>query len=197
MFDYVKGKIAEITPTDIVIECGGIGFHAAISLQTFSKLENSQEAKLYLHHILREDEEMFYGFADKDERELFRLIIAVAGIGVGTARMMLPSLSCEEIRHAILTEDVNRIKSIKGIGIKSAQRLIIDLKDKIVKGEGTASSNEVLFGTPDSSIANEAITALVMLGFAKPAVSKVVNSILKEQPGATIENLIKLSLKKL
>ena len=196
MFDYVKGKIAEITPTDIVIECGGIGFHAAISLQTFSKLENSQEAKLYLHHILREDEEMFYGFADKDERELFRLIIAVSGIGVGTARMMLSSLSCEEIRHAILTEDVNRIKSIKGIGIKSAQRLIIDLKDKIVKGEGTAS-NEVLFGTPDSSIANEAITALVMLGFAKPAVSKVVNSILKEQPGATIENLIKLSLKKL
>lgn len=197
MFDYVKGKIAEITPTDIVVDCSGLGFHASISLQTFSKFEHSEEVKLYLHHVLREDEELFYGFADKDERELFRLLISVSGVGVGTARVMLSSMTCEELRQAILSEDLNRIKSVKGIGLKTAQRLIIDLKDKILKGEGSADTSTLLINSGNNEITNEAVTALVMLGFSKPNVTKAVSAIIKEQPSAPIETVIKLALKRL
>jgi len=197
MIDYVKGKIVEITPNDVVVDVNGIGFHAQISLQTFSKLEKVQDAKVYLHHVLREDEELFYGFADKDERELFRLLISVSGIGVGTARLMLSSLTCDEIRDAIISDNVTRIKGVKGIGLKSAQRVILELKDKIIKGEGTADSSSVLFSAPNNAVADEATTALVMLGFTKANVTKVVSAILKEQPTATIESIIKLALKKL
>lgn len=197
MIDYVKGKIEEITPTDLVVDCNGIGFHAQISIQTYSKLEKCNEAKVYMHHVLREDEELFYGFADKDERELFRLLISVSGIGVGTARMMLSSLTCDEIREAIISENVARIKGVKGIGLKSAQRVILELKDKVLKGEGAADGTSVIFGTPDNSIVEEATTALVMLGFTKANVSKVVAGIIKDQPSATIETIIKLALKKL
>ena len=140
MFDYVKGSIAELSPTDIVVDCNNIGFHAQISLQTYSDFEHSKECKLYLHHVLREDEELFYGFSSKDEREMFRLLINVSGVGVGTARMMLSSLSCEEVREAILSENVNRIKSVKGIGLKTAQRLVLELKDKIFFFNDTATT---------------------------------------------------------
>jgi len=197
MIDYVFGKVVEITPTDIVVDCHGIGFHASISLQTYSALEKKEEAKVYLHHVLREDEELFYGFADKDERSLFRLLIGVSGIGVGTARMMLSSLSSDEIREAIISEDVNKIKGIKGIGVKSAQRVILELKDKVIKGEGSSDGIGALFTAPSSSIVEEATTALVMLGFTKANVTKVVNAIIKEQPTASIETIIKLALKKL
>ncbi|MCQ2148067.1 MAG: Holliday junction branch migration protein RuvA [Bacteroidales bacterium] len=197
MIDYVKGKIVEITPNDVVVDVNGIGFHAQISLQTFSKLEKVQDAKVYMHHVLREDEELFYGFADKDERELFRLLIGVSGIGVGTARLMLSSLTCDEIRDAIISDNVTRIKGVKGIGLKSAQRVILELKDKILKGEGTAEGSAVLFNAPNNAVAEEATTALVMLGFTKANVTKVVSAILKEQPTATIESIIKLALKKL
>jgi len=197
MIDYVNGKVAEITPNDIVVDCNGIGFHAQISLQTYTKLEKVQEAKVYLHHVLREDEELFYGFADKDERELFRLLIGVSGIGVGTARLMLSSLTCDEIRDAIISENVNRIKGVKGIGLKTAQRAILELKDKVLKGEGAADASAALFSAPSNNMAEEATTALVMLGFAKAQVSKVVTAILKEQPTASIETIIKLALKKL
>ena len=197
MIDYVKGKIEEITPTDVVIDNNGIGYHAQISIQTYSKLEKCTDAKIYMHHVLREDEELFYGFADKDERELFRLLISVSGVGVGTARMMLSSLTCDEIREAIISENVNRIKGVKGIGLKSAQRVILELKDKVLKGEGAADGSTVLFGTPNNSIVEEATTALVMLGFTKANVSKVVAAVLKEQPTASIETIIKLALKKL
>lgn len=196
MLDYVKGKIEELTPTDIVVDCNGIGFHAQISLQTYSALEHSSETKLYLHHVLREDEELFYGFSNKDERELFRLLISVSGVGVGTARVMLSSLSCDEVRDAIISENVNRIKGVKGIGLKTAQRLVLELKDKVVKGEGTAVGN-ALFTAPNDSVSEEAVAALVMLGFTKANVNKVVQAILKEQPTASVETIIKLSLKKL
>lgn len=196
MLDYVNGKIVELTPTDIVVDCNGIGFHAQISLQTYEKFENIGEGKCFLHHVLREDEELFYGFATKDERELFRLIIGVSGIGPGTARMMLSSLTCNEIRDAIIGEDLNRIKGIKGIGLKTAQRLILELKDKVVKGEGAAVGN-ALFAAPNNAVADEATAALVMLGFTKAAVNKVVANILKDQPTAAVETIIKLALKKL
>ena len=195
MIDYIKGEITELNPTEVTVECNGIGYRILISLQTFSAIERQKETKIYIHHYLGEDEELYYGFSTKDERELFRLLIGVSGIGASTARMMLSSLSSEEIRNAIIAEDINRIKSIKGIGTKSAQRLIIELKDKIVKGAG--SDTGTLLQTADSSIVEEATTALVLLGFTKANVTKAVNAVLKENPSASIETIIKASLKKL
>lgn len=195
MIDYIKGTIIELTPTDTVVECHGIGYKILISLQTFTQLEGKTDTTIYIHHYLREDEELYYGFGTKDERELFRLLIGVSGIGASTARMMLSSLSSEEIRNAILAEDTNRIKSIKGIGLKSAQRLILELKDKITKGEGTDST--VLFSTTNNSIVEEASTALVLLGFTKANVNKAISAVLKENPDAKLEEIIKLALKKL
>lgn len=195
MIDYIKGEITELNPTEVTVECNGIGYRILISLQTFSAIERQKETKIYIHHYLREDEELYYGFSTKDERELFRLLIGVSGIGASTARMMLSSLSSEEIRNAIIAEDINRIKSIKGIGTKSAQRLIIELKDKIVKGAG--SDTGTLLQTAESSIVEEATTALVLLGFTKANVTKAVNAVLKENPSASIETIIKASLKKL
>ena len=133
MYDYIKGEIVELSPAELVLECGGIGYYIMISLQTYESLKGNSEAKVYIYHHLREDDEQFYGFATKNERELFKLLISVSGIGVGSARMMLSSLTDEEIRNAIIGEDVRKIKSVKGIGLKTAQRLIVDLKDKIVK----------------------------------------------------------------
>ena len=195
MIDYIKGKIVERTPTDMVLECYGIGYKILISLQTYEALNGKDETKIYIHHYLREDEELYYGFATKDERELFRLLIGVSGVGAATARMMLSSLTTDEIRNAILSEDLNKIKSIKGIGTKSAQRLILELKDKVVKGEGSEST--VLFSSSSNPAVEEATTALVMLGFTKPNVSKAISAVLKETPSASLEELIKLSLKKL
>jgi Holliday junction DNA helicase RuvA len=144
---------------------------------------------------LREDEELYYGFATKDERELFRLLVSVSGIGASTARMMLSSLTSDEIRNAIIAEDINKIKSIKGIGMKSAQRLVLELKDKVVKGAG--ADNTVLFSPSANGAADEATTALVMLGFTKANVNKAVAAVLKEKPSASLEEIIKLSLKRL
>ena len=197
MFDYIKGTITELSPAEAILECGGIGFDLQISLQTFQALQGKDTATVYLYHYLREDDEQFYGFATKDEKELFKLLISVSGIGVGTARMMLSSLTDEEIRQAILAEDVVRIKSVKGIGLKSAQRVIIDLKDKIVKGGGTDNTLPMMGGNDTNAMVQEATTALVMLGFTKPNINKVLPQILKKNPDITIEALIKEALKKL
>ena len=195
MIEYIKGEIAELTPADAVVECCGIGYHILISLQTFSQLENKKDVKVYIHHYIREDEELYYGFGTKEERELFRLLIGVSGIGAATARMMLSSMSSEEIRNAIIAEDINRIKSIKGIGLKSAQRLILELKDKIVKGSGNESG--LMLTQQNNAIAEEAVTALVLLGFTKANVNKAVSAVMKENPEASLESIIKLALKKL
>jgi Holliday junction DNA helicase RuvA len=195
MIDYIKGQIIELSPTDLVLECNGIGYRILISLQTYEGFNGKKEAQTYIHHYLREDEELYYGFATKDERELFRLLIGVSGIGASTARMMLSSLTSDEIRNAILSEDINKIKSIKGIGLKSAQRLVLELKDKVVKGAG--SDNSSLFTSSDNGSADEATTALVMLGFTKANVNKAVAAVLKEKPSASLEEIIKLALKRL
>lgn len=195
MIDYIKGKIIELTPTDMVLECYGIGYKILISLQTYETLNGKDDNIVYIHHYLREDEELYYGFATKDERELFRLLISVSGVGAATARMMLSSLTTEEIRNAIIAEELNKIKSIKGIGTKSAQRLILELKDKVVKGGG--SDTPALFSTSSNPAVDEATTALVMLGFTKPNVNKAVTAVLKEKPSATLEEIIKLALKRL
>ena len=195
MIEYIKGQIIQLTPTELILENNGVGYSILISLQTYEAFQGKSDATAYIHHYIREDEELYYGFAGKDERELFRLLIGVSGIGVASARMMLSTLTSEEIRQAILAEDVNRIKSVKGIGLKSAQRLIIELKDKIVKGGGT--DNTVLFRAESNAMADEATTALVMLGFTKANIAKVLPGILKENPSARVEDIIKAALKKL
>lgn len=195
MIDYIKGQITEINPTEVILETYGIGYRILISLQTYEGLNGKSEAKVYIHHYLREDEELYYGFASKYERELFRLLIGVSGIGASTARMMLSSLTSEEIRNAILAEDINKIKSIKGIGLKSAQRLILELKDKVSKGTGADSP--ALFSSSANPATDEAVTALVMLGFTKANVTKAVTAVLKENPAASLEEIIKQSLKRL
>ena len=195
MIEYIKGQIIEHTPAELILECGGIGYSILISLQTFEALQGKSEAVAYIHHYIREDEELFYGFATKDERELFRLLIGVSGIGVNSARMMLSSLTSDEIRNAILAEDVNRIKSVKGIGLKSAQRLVLELKDKIVKGAG--SDTGTIFKADTNALVDEATTALVMLGFSKAAIGKVMPAILKDNPQARVEDIIKAALKRL
>ena len=195
MIDYIKGQITEITPTEVILETYGIGYRILISLQTYEGLNGKNEAKVYIHHYLREDEELYYGFASKDERELFRRLIGVSGIGASTARMMLSSLTSDEIRNAIIAEDINKIKSIKGIGLKSAQRLVLELKDKVVKGGGSDSA--ALFSSTSNPATDEAVTALVMLGFTKANVTKAVTSVLKDNPSASLEEIIKQSLKRL
>ena len=195
MIDYIKGQIIELTPTELILECGGIGYSILISLQTYEALQLKTQAVAYIHHYIREDEELYFGFATKDERELFRLLIGVSGIGVASARMMLSSLTSEEIRQAILSEDIHKIKSVKGIGLKSAQRLVLELKDKIVKGAGTDSPT--IFKADNNALVDEATTALVMLGFSKAAIAKVMPSLLKENPNPRVEDLIKAALKKL
>lgn len=195
MIDYIKGQIIELTPTELVLDNHGIGYSILISLQTYEAFQAKTDAVAYIHHYIREDEELFYGFATKDERELFRLLIGVSGIGVASARMMLSTLTSEEIRQAILSEDVNKIKSVKGIGLKSAQRLVLELKDKIVKGEGSAET--ALFKTSNSAVVDEATTALTMLGFSKANISKVMPGILKDNPDARVEDIIKVALQKL
>lgn len=195
MIDYIKGMVEELGPTEMTLENNGIGYRILISLQTYEALGAAKEARIYIHHYLREDEELYYGFASKDERELFRLLIGVSGIGASTARMMLSSLTSDEIRNAIIAEDINKIKSIKGIGLKSAQRLVLELKDKVVKGAG--SDSPALFQSSSNPAADEATTALVMLGFTKANVNKAVAAVLKEKPAATLEEIIKLALKRL
>lgn len=195
MYDYIKGNISEISPTEVIVECCGIGYSIMISLQTYDILKDRSEAKIYIYHYIREDDEQFYGFATKDERELFKLLISVSGVGVASARMMLSSLTDEEIRNAIMGEDVAKIKSIKGIGLKTAQRLILDLKDKIIKGGGVDKANLTI---PDSNNnIDEASTALLNLGFTKANISKILPSILKSEPQASIETIIREALKRL
>lgn len=194
MFDYISGKIAELTPTCVVIDNQGLGYYMEISLQTYGKLDGRQTATVYIQKQInqRDGLEVDYGFADKEERNLFRLITGVSGMGASTARMILSSLTADELRNAILSEDINRIKSVKGVGLKSAQRLILELKDKIVKGE--EASADILFRADSNAAAEEASSALQMLGFSKPNINKAIQNILKKNPGAKVEDIIKAAL---
>lgn len=193
MYEFISGEIAELTPTLAVIEAGGIGYAIHISLGTFSTLNGKKQAKVYTHLIVREDAHLLYGFATNSERELFRNLLSVNGVGAATALMMLSSLSPEEIASAITTDNVNLLKSVKGIGLKTAQRIIIDLKDKMGK---TAPAGQILIPS-DNTVQNEALSALVMLGFARKDAEKAVAGVLKEQPGLSVEVVIKHALKRL
>ncbi len=189
MIAHLNGRLIEKSPTEVVIECGGIGYLVKISLHTFSQLPSNEAIKIYTQFIVREDAQLLYGFADKVERDMFNLLISVSGIGPNTAILMLSSLTPSEVANAIGSEDVSTIQSVKGIGLKTAQRVIIDLKDKMLKfglsdDSGTISNNTIRF---------DALTALVSLGFDKKAAEKALNRIFNDQ--ATVELLIKDALK--
>ena len=197
MIEYISGKLTTLTPTMAVIDNQGIGYGVEISLQTYDALNGKLEATVYIQRQInpRDGIEVDYGFATKEERELFRQITSVSGMGAASARMVLSSLSAEELRNAILSEDVGRLKGIKGIGLKTAQRMILELKDKLVKGD--AASVDVLFRADNAAAAEEAATALQMLGFAKPNINKAIQAILKQDPQASVEEIIKAALQRL
>ena len=191
MIDYIKGNLSKITPAFVVIETGGIGYFANISITTFSKLDGKNNCQLFVHEVIREDSHQLFGFADEDERSIFRLLISVTGVGAGTARLMLSSLTPEEVKRAISGSDINLLKSVKGLGLKTAQRIVVDLKDKVDK---QALAND-LFVLADNTGKEEALSALVMLGFTKGTVEKVLDSILRKEKGLSVEDLIKRVLK--
>ena len=198
MIEYLKGEIAELTPATAVIDCNGVGYAASISLNTYSAIQGKKTCKLYIYEAIREDAYTLFGFADRQERELFLLLISVSGIGGNTARMILSALSPSELINVISNENANLLKSVKGIGLKTAQRIIVDLKDKIKTGAVAAASATGTTTLPaNSEVMDEAVAALTMLGFAQGSSQKVVIGILKEEPSAPVEQVIKLALKRL
>jgi len=194
MYDYISGEIIEISPSFIVIDASNIGYFINISLTTYENLNNKKEAKVYIHQVLREDTNDLYGFFEKNEREIFRQLISVSGIGANTARLMLSSLKPIQIIEAIETGDVPTIKSVKGIGAKTAQRVIVDLKDKVGKMK---SADSLPFQTDKSSVVEEAVSALTMLGFNKKNSEKSLRKILQTNKNLTVEELVKTGIKKM
>ena len=199
MIEYVKGELAELGPAIAVVDCQGVGYALNISLNTYSAIQGKKECKLYVYEAIREDAYNLYGFADKQERELFLLLISVSGIGGNTARMILSALSPSELVNVISSGNANLLKTVKGIGLKTAQRIIVDLKDKIKAGSAAGSLDNVpgLLPPANAEIQEEAVAALTMLGFAQAASQKVVASIMQEDPAAPVEQVIKLALKRL
>jgi Holliday junction DNA helicase RuvA len=193
MITHIQGRLVEKNPTEVIIDCNGVGYFINISLHTFSQLPADENVKLYTHLLVREDAHTLYGFSGKTEREIFRLLLSVSGIGASIARTMLSSLSPQQVMEAIASEDVVTIQSVKGIGSKTAQRAVLDLKDKIIKVYGLDDVSVISSNTNK----NEALSALETLGFARKQVEKVCDKILKEQPEASVEEIIKQALKNL
>lgn len=190
MIEFIKGEIAEITPTYAVIECSGIGYMLCITLSTYSALENVKNAKLLVHEVLREDTHQLYGFINEQERQLFRLLIGVSGVGANTARMILSSIPAPELEAVIAAGDHSRLKNVKGIGTKTAQRIIVDLRDKIKQGDDSLINQTV----KSSEVYDEALLALVMLGFSRPQSQKVLKKIFETDPTVKVEMAIKKAL---
>lgn len=195
MFDYIKGEPTELTPAYVVLETGGVGYCVNITLPTFSALSGKTNAKLYVYEAIREDAHLLYGFMNQAERQLFLLLISVSGIGANTARMIMSSYSTQEIQEMIATGNVVALNAIKGIGSKTAQRIIVDLKDKIQKIALTPGQPMSPVFAANNELKEEAVSALVMLGFAAAASQKTVDQILKSEPHLRVEQLIKMALK--
>ncbi len=193
MITYIKGKLIEKNPTYAVIEAGGIGYFIHISLQTYSEIPDMELVKLFTHMQVREDAHSLYGFFTQTEREIFRLLISVSGVGASTARVMLSSMSPQEIQQGIASDNVALIQSVKGIGAKTAQRIIIDLRDKIIK----TYDLEAIPNTTDNTIKDEALSALDVLGFSRKQTERIVETVLRDNVDLDVENLIKQALKKL
>lgn len=198
MIDYVKGEIGNLNPAVCVVECNGVGYGVNISLNTFNALQGQKQAKLFIYESIREDAYQLFGFMTEQERALFMLLISVSGVGAGTARMILSTYSVDELVNAISREDVNAIKRVKGIGLKSAQRIIVDLKDKVLEiAAGGTSTVQTLSAGAHSEVYDEAVAALVALGFQQAASAKAVEKILKEEPELKVGVVVKKAMKSL
>lgn len=194
MYAYFKGKLVEKSPTEAIIECNGVAYQLNISLQTFTAIKDREDCKLYAHLVVREDAQMLYGFATTGERAVFRQLISVSGVGANTARMILSSMSKDEVFNAILTDNAAALQAVKGIGAKTAKRIILDLRDKIAKDENVP---EILSDSHNTN-KEEALSALVMLGFARSAADKALTKVIKKEGlSLSVEDLIRLALKNL
>lgn len=200
MIDYIKGDLVELAPARMVIECGGIGYEVNISLNTYSAFNGQPSGKVYVYEVIREDAHLLYGFKEREERELFLLLISVSGVGANTARMILSSFSPADLVAVIAEDNEKALTAVKGIGLKTAQRILVDLRNK-VKAVGYAASESSALergASPvDHPVREEAVAALVMLGFVKATSQKVVTKILKDSPGLTVEQVIKAALRML
>lgn len=198
MIEYLRGELAELSPATAIIECAGVGYETNITLNTYSALQGKKDVKVYIYEVIREDTHQLYGFYNKEERELFLLLISVSGIGGNTARTILSAFTVAELCEVIATGNETTLKSVKGIGLKTAQRVIVDLKDKIKNiASGTITENTRTAIAANNDTVESAVSALVMLGFPNAAATKVVQNVVKEKPDSTIEQVIKLALKQL
>lgn len=197
MYEYINGTLAEVAPAYAVVDAGGVGYFVNISLNTYSAIEKAEQVKLYVHHIVREDAELLYGFASKEERDLFRLLISVSGVGGNTARMIQSTYSPSELRNIIATGNAVLLKNVKGLGLKTAQKIIVDLSGKMVDLPSHGAADNALAVSQRSEIFDEALAALVMLGFAKAASEKVLQKIFKNDASLSVEDAIRSALKQL
>ena len=196
MYEYIKGTVAEVAPAYAVIDVGGVGYYLHISLETYSAIEHETETRLYVHYVVREDAQLLYGFSTKAERELFRLLISVSGVGGNTARMILSTYSPRELQGIITAGNAVLLKNVKGLGLKTAQKIIVELSGKLAV-LGTDAAGDAPLAGADGGSFDEALAALVMLGFARAPAEKVLRGVLRESPAAPVEELIRMALKKL
>lgn len=194
MYEYISGTLSEVAPTYAVLDVGGVGYYLHISLETFSAIEHAERAKLYVHYVVREDAQLLYGFSTRVERELFRLLIGVSGVGGNTARMILSTYSPRELQNIISTGNAVLLKNVKGLGLKTAQKIIVELTGKLT---ALGADADAAAPVADSGNFDEALAALVMLGFARTAAEKVLRGVLRETPSASVEELVRMSLKRL
>lgn len=196
MYEYIKGAVAEVAPAYAVIDAGGVGYYLHISLETYAAVEHAAEAKLYVHYVVREDAQLLYGFSTKVEREVFRLLISVSGVGGNTARMILSTYSPHELQGIITSGNAVLLKNVKGLGLKTAQKIIVELSGKLAVLGADAAGDAPLAGA-DGGCFDEALAALLMLGFARAAAEKVLRAVMRELPRASVEELIRAALKRL
>ena len=197
MYEYISGLVADLAPTYAVIDAGGVGYYINISLQTYSAIEGEKSARLYVHFVVREDAQVLYGFATKLERELFRNLISVSGVGGNTARMILSTYTTSELRNIIATENAVLLKNVKGLGLKTAQKIIVELSGKMLELGADRDVTPAVAPSQNNEVLDETMAALVMLGFQKGASEKVVKAILNESPAISVEEAVRQALRRL